>query len=241
MAKHPWYHNSRLDSDDDDFKIVQGKKVLKDGKSYRRTGGLLMMDSNEPLTTRRAARIAADQAADSRIPFKVTDGNGQDGLSLQRPGFRMNATVDHDADQRRQQIVDARMEYESALCSAWEHPFGIRDDDGPDGAGSKGPRRREKLGAGLPAQEFKEEFDPEEDIDIATKPHRRKKRAVEVETDDSPICTITDHRSDRYLTSSAPVNRRTIADLQATREHLTTPLYDAIDERTSSAWRNPIE
>ena len=64
MRMPPFYEN-----DEEDFEILNGKKVLKDGRTLRvRT---TMLDSR------------------SLYPVRISDGTG-DPLSLNRPGFRMH-------------------------------------------------------------------------------------------------------------------------------------------------------
>jgi hypothetical protein len=99
------YHNA-----DDDFEIVRGKKVLKDGRIFR------------------TKMTAMDNAISHRPIARVTTADG-DPLSMHRPGWRLAAT--HDADPPefsdgvaaadRQAIIDAMQQYEDELTSAWQH------------------------------------------------------------------------------------------------------------------------
>jgi hypothetical protein len=99
------YHNA-----DDDFEIVRGKKVLKDGRIFR------------------TKMTAMDNAMSHRPIARVTTADG-DPLSMHRPGWRLAAT--HEArdplarhvvtDADRQAIIDARQQYEDELTSAWQH------------------------------------------------------------------------------------------------------------------------
>jgi hypothetical protein len=96
----------------DDYEVINGRKVLKDGRRYH-AGSVLLMDSATP-----------------RHPgfprVKTADGND---LSFHKPGWRLAAT--HDADLAefsygvtaadRQAIIDARQQYEDELTSAWQH------------------------------------------------------------------------------------------------------------------------
>jgi hypothetical protein len=116
-TKHPTHAVASLDTGDDDFAIIDGHRVLRDGRSYR--AGLTFMDAQtiRDAGTHRMRPVTRVVAADG------------DPLSMHRPGWRVAAT--HDADPPefsygvsaadRQAIIDARQQYEDELTSAWQH------------------------------------------------------------------------------------------------------------------------
>jgi hypothetical protein len=101
---------------DADYEIINGRKVLKDGRSYR--AHMTMMDH------RTVGRNTA----------KLTDAAGNDGLALHRPGYR--CLLQNTAG--RQAVADAlqraRDAYEYGLTTAWRH------DARNEGALSDGPK-----------------------------------------------------------------------------------------------------
>jgi hypothetical protein len=100
-------HRDNLNSHDFDE-----RGLLKDGHTYRPSGGLMLMDSATP-----------------RLPnsARITDGTN-DPLGLHKPGWRVPASDASDplarhvvTDADRQAIIDARQQYEDELTSAWQH------------------------------------------------------------------------------------------------------------------------
>lgn len=224
-------YNQYLSRDDWDE-----RGLLRDGHSYRVK--ITLADSADEPHFVRDERIARD----SRTSRTVHDGTSDTGTLWHRPGWRMtdatrwSPTPDANTDDR-QAAYDS---YHDDLINAYKNPFG--DDDGPTGAGSKGPRRRRPLGADLPAQEFKEEFDPDEDIDIATKPHRRKKRAEEEDddTEDSLVKFVdVPVRAARPGLAAATASDRRIKRTQDQHDAMMEQLYLADELEKREAWKNP--
>jgi hypothetical protein len=109
------------------------ERILKDGERLRVP--LTMMDGLSPM-----------QRAIARDSVQVTDGDGQRGIALNRPGFRMLAgdarrsrTVKRDPRGRiistaeTEEEEDARdaayREHEEYLNDSWKHPVGLETKD----------------------------------------------------------------------------------------------------------------
>jgi hypothetical protein len=115
----------------DDYEIVNGRKVLKDGRVYR--AKMTLMDSGHRVSHRP-------------VFARVTDATG-DPLGLHKPGWRVPAQDARDplarhvvTDAARQAVLDARQHYLDELTSAWKHPPGLRDIDRITGAGTHNVR-----------------------------------------------------------------------------------------------------
>jgi hypothetical protein len=95
------HHNTN-----DDYEIINGRKILKDGRTYR--ARMTMMDSAMP----------------HRPSFaRVTDGTG-DPMGLHRPGWRVPAQdarplVGHVVTDA---VANARRQYVTDLENAWRTP-----------------------------------------------------------------------------------------------------------------------
>jgi hypothetical protein len=88
------------DDDDDDFEVLaDGRRVLKDGRTYRVT----------------------DSLPTHYDELRVVDGGGNAGLALQRPGFRV-ADAGNVGKRMRDEIDAAYADYENDLTSAWKNP-----------------------------------------------------------------------------------------------------------------------
>jgi hypothetical protein len=86
---------------DDDFEIVHGKKILRDGRVYH-AGSVALMD--------------AVQRGVAKHPARLTDAQGNSGLTtLSRPGFRCLLDDDAGAAAKERGYRD----YEKTLCDAW--------------------------------------------------------------------------------------------------------------------------
>jgi hypothetical protein len=100
---------TRYDLDDDAF---DEHGILKDGRSYR-----------VKMTARDADSLSALQRS-VRSARRITDGNGNGGLGLHRPGFRRLAD-DTDVRDRRARMYE---QYDVALERAYLMPTGFDDD-----------------------------------------------------------------------------------------------------------------
>jgi hypothetical protein len=121
-----------LPADDDDYEIVNGKKIVKDGRHVRVP--MHMMDGIQHGVAAHFGR--------------VTDAaGGSEGLG--RPGFRLNAA--HDAAARRR-LYD---QYDEDIGQQWKNPpqmhfagegdvCTVRGPEYPDDEGSPGHLRRIK-------------------------------------------------------------------------------------------------
>jgi hypothetical protein len=83
-TKDPTHAVANLDTRDDDFEIINGHRVLREGRSYR--AGLTFMD----------AQTIRDGGAHRMRPVTRVVAADGDPLSMHRPGWRVAAT--HDAD-----------------------------------------------------------------------------------------------------------------------------------------------
>ncbi|MFY9897030.1 MAG: hypothetical protein WAK67_04470, partial [Xanthobacteraceae bacterium] len=104
----------RYRNSDDDFTVINNKQVLRDCKTYQ-AASLVMMDHD---TTRRS---------------KLTDAQGNDGLALNRPGYRL---LQGDMNvSERQKAYDA---YDHDLRTAYRRDAGKEDvvPDGPKPSGN---------------------------------------------------------------------------------------------------------
>jgi hypothetical protein len=128
---------------DDDFQIIQGKKVLKDNRVYR--AKMLTMDAAPGGRDSRIANLIDARHGDRR---RVTDGSG-DELGLHRPGWRI-----FDVDDADDAKAEARRRYEQELCDSWRgdaasNPTKDPDlndpDDDDDDDDDERPRRRRRF------------------------------------------------------------------------------------------------
>jgi hypothetical protein len=115
------------DDDDDAFEWINGKQVLKDKRSFR----VGLADSLDPL--QRAVARHAQRST------RIVDGNGDSGLALNKPGYRLG-----DQKPRRTDFYD---EYDAIISREYL-----------TGAGSKGPKSREGDPCTCRNEQFPESF-----------------------------------------------------------------------------------
>jgi hypothetical protein len=92
-------------NDDADYEYIDGKRILKDGRTYR-AGPVTLMDSLQRAVSRNSS------------PARITTADGRSGIALNKPGFRILAEDDAGAYHRAR----AYREYETQLCDAWRGP-----------------------------------------------------------------------------------------------------------------------
>jgi hypothetical protein len=123
------YHTTN----DDDFEIINGKKILRDGRVYRRS--MYLMDGGS--------------RTDDRGPMRITDAAGNGGLALNRPGYR--CLLEDDAGIHAK--AEAQRQYLKDLQNAWRGDAGnegmvegaaciVRNAEYPNDQGMPGHVRR---------------------------------------------------------------------------------------------------
>jgi hypothetical protein len=106
--------NRQRYSDDDAF---DESGILKDGRTTRVS--LQMRDA-----IRRKAResdMLRDVNSRPRITTRIVDGNGNDGLALQKPGYRISTD-----DAGKNRVSDAHREYQTRLVHAYKIGDGVQ-------------------------------------------------------------------------------------------------------------------
>ncbi len=92
------YRIKQNDDDEDNFYVIGGRKILRDGRRYRVTDSLPQYDE-----------------------VRVIDGKGNSGLALQRPGFRA-ADAGNLSKQMRDEVDVAYRAYDDAIATQYKRP-----------------------------------------------------------------------------------------------------------------------
>jgi hypothetical protein len=203
--------------DADDFEIVNGKPILRDGHIYRTH--LRMMD----------ARSVGDSG-----PMKISTLDGKSGVALNRPGWRCLLEDDAGA-QAKQRAYDA---YRRDLENSYKRPVGMGSVPGVEtGQGEGSPRGSVSVPDPLGPYGLYP-FTPEAvgaACTIDGRPGRLKRKGNWL------ICTPLDDDADADDaddTEKATSDARTVA--QQTRDHQNRMdrIYSAIDADLEQQWRN---